>query len=189
MAIIAKETKSDFEAVPTGMQQAVCAMVCDIGTHKGEYQGKPNERHQVIIIWELAEKKKEGEWAGEPFYLTKFYTLSLGKDANLRKDLESWRGKPFTAEELQGFDMEQLIGANCLLNIIEANEKAKISAISPLVKGMPKIKQTMTQEPEWIDSKFRSKSLERTGGKPAAGAQGAAVGSALPPQAEDDLPF
>jgi hypothetical protein len=191
MPIIAKETKTDFEPVPTGMQQAVCAMVCDIGTHKGEYQGKETMRHQVIILWELEEKKKEGQWAGEPFYLSKFYTLSLGKDANLRKDLESWRGKPFTTEELQGFDIENLIGANCLLNVIEDKEKAKISAISPLVKGMPKIKQTMTEEPEWVD-KFRAKSIERTGaGKSVSSAVGPASspGNTPPPPSEDDLPF
>lgn len=189
MPIIAKETKTDFESVPTGMQQAVCAMVCDIGTHVGEYQGKRTERHQVIVIWELAEKKTEGQWAGEPFYLSKFYTLSLGKDANLRKDLESWRGKPFTAEELQGFDLDQLIGANCLLNVIEDKEKAKISAISPLVKGMPKIKQTLTEEPEWIE-KFRARSIERTGaGKSASSAEGPASSPGNPPPAEDDLPF
>lgn len=184
MPVIAKEEKT-YEAVPTGMQQAVCAMVCDIGTHKGEYQGKETNRHQVVIIWELDEKKTEGDFAGQPFQVSKFYTLSLGEKANLRKDLESWRGRPFTAEELQGFDLENLIGANCFLNIVENEGKHKIAAITPLPRNMAKIKQIATQEPEWV-GKMRAKSIEATGGNSARSAPPSSAGA---PPAEDDLPF
>lgn len=187
MAIIAKN-KHDFEPIPTGMQQAVCAMVCDIGTHEGEYQGKKNVRHQVIVIWELQEKKTQGEWAGEPFQVSKFYTLSLGKDANLRKDLQSWRGVPFTREELDGFDVEKLIGANCFLNIVEDEGKAKIVTVNPLPKNIPKIKQSLTEEPEWVE-KFRAKSLERTNPGAFATATSGTSPHSGPPPAEDDLPF
>lgn len=181
MPVIAKEEKN-YEAIPTGMQQAVCAMICDIGTHQGEYQGKITSRHQAVIIWELAEKKTEGQFAGEPFQMSKFYTLSLGEKANLRKDLESWRGKPFTSEELQGFDLEKLVGVNCFLNVIEDKDKQRIAAIAPLPKNMPTIKPTLSKEPEWVD-KFRAKSIERMGkAAPVSSAGG-------PPQAEDDLPF
>lgn len=183
MPVIAKEEKN-YEAIPVGMQQAVCAMICDIGTHKGEYQGKPTERHQVVVIWELDEKKTEGNFAGEPFQMSKFYTLSLGEKANLRKDLESWRGRQFTSEELQGFDLENLVGANCFLNVIEDKEKQKIAAIAPLPKGMAKIKPTMTQEPEWI-AKFRAKSIEATGGDSLSSSSAGGP----PSSAEDDLPF
>jgi hypothetical protein len=187
MPVIAKEEKN-YEAIPTGMQQAVCAMVCDIGTHKGEYQGKETTRHQVVIIWELDEKKTEGQFAGEPFQMSKFYTLSLGEKANLRKDLESWRGKPFTAEELQGFDLENLVGANCFLNVIEDKEKQRIAAIAPLPKGMAKIKQSMSSEPEWV-AKFRAKSIEASGSSSSAGGPASSPGNNPPPPSEDDLPF
>lgn len=183
MPVIAKEEKN-YEAIPVGMQQAVCAMVCDIGTHQGEYQGKVTSRHQVVVIWELDEKKTEGQFAGEPFQMSKFYTLSLGEKANLRKDLESWRGKPFTSEELQGFDLENLVGVNCFLNVIEDKDKQRIAAIAPLPKNMPKIKATLLKEPEWVE-KFRAKSIERMGkAAPVSSSSGEA-----PPQAEDDLPF
>lgn len=182
MPILAKEEKT-YEAVPTGMQQAVCSMVCDIGTHEGEYQGRPNQRHQVVVIWELDEKKTEGDYAGMPFQMSKFYTLSLGEKANLRKDLESWRGKPFTAEELQGFDLEALVGANCFLNIVENEGKQKIAAITPLPKNMPRIKHVNTEEPDWV-GKFRAKSIEANiKGAPGSNKAGG------PPPAEDDLPF
>jgi len=41
--------------------------------------------------------------------ISKRYTMSLGEQSTLRKDLESWRGKKFTPEELQGFDLNACI--------------------------------------------------------------------------------
>lgn len=184
MPILAKEENAS-EQIPVGMHQAVCAMVCDIGTHKGEYQGKQTMRHQAIVIWELSETKTIGTFAGERFQASKFYTLSLDEKANLRKDLQSWRGIPFTPDELKGFDIEKLVGANCFLNVIHEDGKAKITAITPLAKGMSKIAPTLTTEPAWVD-KMRQKCIEITGGS-ADVSRGSQAGG--PPQAEDDLPF
>lgn len=183
MPVVAKE-ENVSEQIPVGMHQAVCAMVCDIGTHKGEYKGKPTMRHQAVVIWELNEHKTLGQFAGERFQTAKFYTLSLDEKANLRKDLESWRGVPFTQDELKGFDLEKLIGANCFLNFIHEEGKAKIKAITPLAKGMERIKPTLTAEPAWVDKK-RQESMEITGGEPSGSSPAGG-----PPQAEDDtLPF
>ena len=56
---------------------------------------------------------------GRPFAIFKNYTLSWSEKANLRLDLQSWRGKPFTQEEMQRFDLKNVLGAWCMLNIIE----------------------------------------------------------------------
>lgn len=182
MSLMVKEEKSG-EPIPTGMQQAVCAMVCDIGTHRGEYEGRPTERRQVVVIWELAEKKTQSDYAGQPFQASKFYSMSIGKKSKLRADIQSWRGVPFTEVELQGFDLERLIGANCFLNIVEDGGKRKIHAITPLAKGMTKIAATIKTEPEWV-GKMRSQSLEAQGIKTASGSD------APPPHSEEDeLPF
>lgn len=181
MPIIAKE-ENQGEPIPTGMQHAVCGMVCDIGFQQGEYQGKPTLRHQIVVIWELDEKKKLGQFAGQPFQVSKFYTLSLDKKAKLRADIQSWRGTPFTESELGGFDVERLIGANCFLNLVEdQNGKVKPHAITPIAKGMAKIKASITKEPEWVQ-KFRDKAID-----PSKAADMA--NSAPPPHTEDDLPF
>lgn len=180
MALVAKEEKT-YEPIPTGMQQAVCAMVCDIGTHEGTYEGRPNIRHQIVVIWELDEKNAEGR----PFQASKFYTLSLGEKANLRKDLESWRGQKFTADELKGFDLERLVGVNCFLNVVENDGKTKIAAITPLAKNMPKIKQSNLQEPDWV-GKMRAKSVEHAG---KGSADAGSPHGGLAPTTEDDLPF
>jgi len=192
MAIIARDAGGgDFEKTPTGNQQAVCAFVEDIGTHRGEYQGTPNERHQIVVCWELAETMTQGEYAGKPFMISNFYTLSLGKKANLRKDLEAWRGKAFTQQELDGFDVERLKGANCLLNIIEAMDdngktRARIASISPVLKNMEPLQIVNQNPPEWIDKK-RKESIEYA--EQYNQDAGNTVAEPEPLQPDDDLPF
>ena len=56
---------------------------------------------------------------GRPFGIFKNYTLSWSEKANLRLDLQSWRGKPFTQEEMRRFDLKNVLGAWCMLNVIE----------------------------------------------------------------------
>jgi hypothetical protein len=67
----------------------------------------------------------------------------LHEKARLRKDLESWRGRAFTDAELKNFDLEVLIGANCLLNVVQSSKNgstyANVSAVMPIKKGMDKI--------------------------------------------------
>ena len=76
----------------------------------------------------------------------------MSEKANLRKDLEGWRGKSFTESELEGFDLEKLIGSNCMLNIVYNKKgKAKISGISKLMAGLsPLIPETKRRVPDWV---------------------------------------
>src|SRR3990167_3685661 len=68
-----------------------------------EREGKKFKQHQVVLAFEVAETADEGPFAGNRMTISKFYTLSLSEKANLRKDLEGWRGKSFTESELEGF--------------------------------------------------------------------------------------
>ena len=109
-----------------------------IGTQRGEYQGKVNIRRQCIIGWELpTELMQEGDLAGQPFIVSRFYTASLGKKANLRADLQSWRGREFTEEELDGFESKNILGKPCMLSLIKnEKDKVKISGVMAMPKGM-----------------------------------------------------
>lgn len=65
----------------------------------------------------------------------------MHEKANLRKDLESWRGKGFTEDEAKEFDITKLLGIPCMLSIIHKvsksnSEYATISTISTIPKGM-----------------------------------------------------
>jgi len=182
MSIIAKAESDNFEKTPTGTIQAVCVFIHDIGLQPGEYQGRPNVAHKIIISWELSENMTLGENVGKPFMVNKYYTLSLSEKANLRKDLENWRGKTFSEAELNGFDVENIRGANCLLTITETeNGKRKVSGVTALPKGMPLIKGSQSSPSikflEWIDRE-RAKAIQPS------------VDDHEPPPVEkDDLPF
>lgn len=129
----------DFEQPPVGTHVARCVKMIDIGTQRGEYQGKPTARRQVIIGWELPnELMTEGEYAGKPFAVSKFYTQSLGEKANLRKDLTNWRGRQFTEAELSGFDAKNILGVTCMLSLTE-NEKqrVRVTGVMALPRGTP----------------------------------------------------
>lgn len=108
MSIIAKGSGS-FVPAPDGLHGAVCVDVVDLGMVTGQFGTK----HKIRIVWEIDERMNDGK----PFIVGKQYTLSLHEKAQLHKDLKAWRGKPFTQEELDGFDVERVIGAPCQILI------------------------------------------------------------------------
>jgi len=170
MSIIAtNKGGKEFEPIPLpepGTALAVCCAVWDLGLQESNFmdeQGFKKVQHKAIIAWEIQQKiEVEGsEYNGQPYMLTKKYTVSLGEKANLRKDLESWRGKPFGKEELDnGFDLERLYGINCLIGISHEPDKrdpakayARVTSILPPVKGMEKmtpVRARDAQPPKWV---------------------------------------
>lgn len=130
---------TDFEQPPIGTHVARCIKLIDIGTQRGEYQGKATYRRQVIIGWELPnELMSEGDHAGKPFTVSKFYTASLGDKANLRADLKNWRGRDFTDEELAGFEAKNILGKPCMLSLTLSDKgKARVTGVMALPKGTP----------------------------------------------------
>ena len=149
---IAKETgdeRQHQEPIPAGNELAVCYSVIDLGT-----QWNPHfEKHarKVLIQWEVPEYRikieRDGKELDLPRAISKQYTLSLHEKSNLRKDLEAWRGKGFTAEELAGFDVANIAGHACMLQIIhEAGRKdpskvyAKIASVSSVPRQMQRPK-------------------------------------------------
>jgi hypothetical protein len=64
-------------------------------------------------------------------------TASLGDKAALRIELENWRSRPFTPEELNGFELKNILGAWAMLSVIKAagadgKEYTNISSINPV---------------------------------------------------------
>lgn len=136
MAIMASAGPK-FTPAPAGTHAAVCCDVVDLGIVKVEYAGKAKQQHKVNIVWQIEEERDDGK----PFTVRKRYTVSLHEKSSLRKDLESWRGRAFTDEELRGFDLENLLSVPALLNVIHAPGRdgstfANVSAIMKLPKTM-----------------------------------------------------
>jgi hypothetical protein len=136
--IISDSGGTSFEQPPTGTHAARCISVIDLGTQKTTYEGEAQIKHQLVVRWELSnELMTSGDFAGKPFTVSKFYTASLHEKAGLRKDLASWRGRDFTADELKGFDLKNVIGHPCMLAVgLSEKGKAKVTSVMGLPKGM-----------------------------------------------------
>lgn len=150
MAIMATNTGGgDYTITPTGNHRGVCSMVVDLGNQRVQSQMYGEKiKHQVYVAWELPDEQitwtdKDGKERTGPMRIGKTYTVSLHENANLRADLESWRGQPFTEKELDGFDISKLAGVAALINVTHkaaGNGKtyANVTAVTPLPKGMEK---------------------------------------------------
>ncbi len=192
MPIIVNEGESKPKQLPpAGTHVARCFSIIDMGTQTSEYMGESKDLHKVRVTWELPEEKAvfKEENGEQPFVLSKDYTLSLYEKANLRKDLESWRGKQFTEQELMGFDISRLIGVPCLLSVVhKTTDKGKtfanISSVSSLAKGMkcpeqinPSVEYSINDKdndvfrsfPEWLQKKIEEAHEWNNGTTPAAG--------------------
>jgi len=144
MSLTAREKSgAEIEPIPAGVYVAVCYGLIDLGTHHNPTFG--NEAHKCLVQWEVPEVRGEFERDGQkvslPRAISKRYTLSLSEKANLRKDLESWRGRKFTAQELAGFDLKAILGTACQLQVAHDTNKegrtfASIAAIMALPRGM-----------------------------------------------------
>ena len=137
ITVTASSSGQKSDPVPAGTHHAVCYGVVAVGTQPSQqYTPRP----KVVIAFELPGERIEIKGKDLPRGISKRYTLSLNEKASLRKDLQSWRGRPFTSAELAGFDVSKLIGANCLLSVLHQDRAgatyANISTISSLPKGM-----------------------------------------------------
>ena len=107
--------KKEFKVAPVGSHLARLYRIIDLGTQKSEYMGQVKMLRKVKFFWELHGDELLIE--GKPLIQTRNYTLSLGDKASLRKDLESWRGKSFTDDELRGFDISNLLDKWCMVTV------------------------------------------------------------------------
>lgn len=215
MGLIAKDKGgADIEPCPTGMHHAVCYGVVDIGTQP--QFGKFPARRKVVLLFEfpehrieLPDKQDASKLLDLPRALSITETLTLASKGNLRPILESWRGRQFTEQELEGFDLKNVIGANALINVVHQKKEEKtyanISTINPLQKGTKKLVAELpplyfsfddapkgeikfpTNMPPWIQAKIMNSSefIAR-----AQGNDGHQPDAALEHEgADEDVPF
>lgn len=127
-----------FKPIPEGTYVAVCIRVIDLGTQVTSFQGAEKLQRKVLLVWEVPEVEVEFDGEKGPALIMKRYTASLSDRANLRKDLEAWRGRRFTEEELKGFDLGALLGKGCQIQVLHSTDGqyANIQTIMALPKGM-----------------------------------------------------
>lgn len=131
------------ELIPQGMHVARCYSMVHIGTVEWEWKGEKKQSDKVRLTFELPNEMRvfSEEKGSQPMVIDREYTLSMYEKANLRQDLENWRGAKFTEQEADDFDITKLLGTPCMLNVIHNKAKnenvyANIGNINPLMKGM-----------------------------------------------------
>lgn len=209
MAIMATDSGGggDFSPMPSGNHVAVCNMVVDLGRQRTVSQQFGEKiKHQVWIRWETPDEQitwtdRDGNEQTGPRVIGKTYTVSLHENANLRADLESWRGRPFTADELEGFDISKLLGVPCMVNVTHAQKNGKtyanVAAVTPLPKALKENpprsavglllyddehEGNYDKLPEWLQKKIDEQIVEDTTSRNNGG------GSSYD-DLDDDIPF
>jgi len=141
MAITASaKSSAPRQLPPTGTHIARCYSVVDLGTHDSEWQGQKRRKHSIRISWELPNETADfGKGKPEPFSVHKNYALSLSDKATLRQDLENWRGRPFSDDELKAFDVASIIGVPCMVTVVHEVKPTATYANVTAVTSVPKI--------------------------------------------------
>lgn len=137
--LIAKENSERIPPMPEGMYEAVCTMLIDMGVQNNPRFGTSSRK--IRLVWEvLGQTVKIGDQE-YPRQISKEFTNSLSDKSNLRKALQSWRGKSFTPQELKGFDLRKVLGAGAVLQVMhktgENGDYANIETIIPMVGKKP----------------------------------------------------
>src|SRR5262249_51879996 len=109
-----------FETVPPGTYLGICYQIVDLGHQKTTYNGEVRQVHKIRMSWELPHETMAD---GRPMAVSKEYTFSLSKNAHLRSDLEAWRAKPFTDEELGNVDLAKLLGFPAFITVVHKEGK------------------------------------------------------------------
>lgn len=149
-----KAEGGNFEPTPAGTFVARCYRFLDLGSHEQVFQGESKGLKRLIMIsFELpTELMSEGPNAGKPFTVSKRYTWSTHEKANMRKDLESWRGAKFNDADFGpgGFNVRNLLGVPATLTIVHSEKDgsiyANIASIGKAMKGVgvpPQINQSV----------------------------------------------
>lgn len=203
MSLIAKDKGGgDFKPVPAGTHIAVCTMVADMGVQPTK---KFKPRPQLYIRWELPNevtswKDGDGREHTGPMVIGQKYTMSLSEKANLRADLESWRGRMFTEAELAGFDIKNILGKSCMLgvthNTVGTKTYANIAAVMGLPKGQPPVSPSVMpiaydidahdegvfqKLPNWLQEAIQSRVQSDT--------KSTVTNGSSEPEFDDDIPF
>jgi len=209
MKMPAPEQHVDYEPCPAGTHAAVCSRLIDLGTQKTSFQGQTKYQRKIYLEWELpAERMTDGR----PFAVGQRYTFSSSPKATLRQHLEAWRGRRFEDDEIEGFELRDVLRKPCLINVVHQTRGdrtyADIASLSPLPRGMQP--PTLEGEPVYLSLEADeyepevfaslSEKLRETIARspehadlvdPSAAAEqsGPARGYAPAGEPEDDIPF
>jgi hypothetical protein len=142
----------NFVPAPDGQHIGVLADVVDLG----EQPTKFGPKHMVRLVYQIDENMVDdaGEDTGKPFMVSGRFNATLAERASLRKHLEGLRGVKFTPEELEDFEIDDLIGTNGLLNIVHnKTEKGTFANIDAVLPYNKKFGDKLEVAPDFVRKK------------------------------------
>lgn len=203
LTISEKKEGSSVPMLEPGTYPAVCSMLVDLGLQYNE-NWKTSAR-KVAIGWEIIGETVMVGGEEQPRTFSKIYTASLNEKATLRRDLNAWRGRPFTDAELAAFDLKSIVGTPCLLTIIHntgsnGNTYANLAGIASLPRNFPKpslsiaptIYDIDSDDPSVVDTlpKWIAEKIKASSSYQEKLANATATFHDLPDSADDgELPF
>jgi hypothetical protein len=115
----------DFTPAPFGSHPGRCIQIIDMGTAKSNFKsadGREKMTHTIRFTFELMCDEVMGD--GRPFTISKSVNLTMGEKAGLQVFLTAWRGRAFTADDMENFDMSRLLGMACMVSISHKQSEA-----------------------------------------------------------------
>lgn len=139
MSLVAKAATGETrEPVTEGVHIAICVALIDGGEQIVDYKDQRKLQEKIIITWEIPDDTYEYEGETHPKQISRIYTNSLGERATLRQHLEAWRGRSFTDKELAGFDLRNVLGKACQMQIIHQERNNRVYANIKTIMAVPK---------------------------------------------------
>lgn len=159
--------EGNYKGLETGIYNARCDLIADLGMQETKF----GDKHKLYIRFAVPDQVVEGNDGEFQMSIGTTLTASLSKKANLRKMLESWRGKPFTEEELEGFELTNLLNAPATLVVgsylKDGEERAKLDNVircksevgklfrEPAAFSVDSSPEELEAAPEWIREKIQ----------------------------------
>ena len=157
MSMIASDNGgSTIPKLEGGVYTAISSAIVDLGLQKNEKFDKTQRK--FMMIWTILNETIEVNGEQLPRQLSKEYSFSLHEKSTLRKDLQAWRGKAFTEEELRGFNIMNVLNVPCQLQVLLEERNGRqynnIASIMALPKGsqVEKLENTYYFDIETMDS-------------------------------------
>lgn len=139
---VTTDPKGDYALPPAGQHPARCCDVVYRGEHPNKF--KPGVMQKKVSIHMMLDTEDDNGQPvrrndGKRFVLSQWYTKSMNAKSNLRKALEAWRGKAFDDEVAETFNLNDLINAPALVNVIhKTNAKGDQVAVIDSITKLPR---------------------------------------------------
>ena len=194
----------NFEKHPTGIWQAVCRDVIDLGMQWTEFQGKRKLVRKLMLVFETEHVGADGKRG----IVTKKFTASLYPNAKLTGFLGQWRGRQIVPGD--NVDLKKLPGTCCTLVLshqqsLSGRTYVSIDAVS---KATKKVVPSGTYDPAAMRQRIaewaaKDAATAQAGAAPTTAAPVAAPRATMPaapapvptksaaatPPPADDIPF